>query len=322
MNKEKSTFLAGCILLMFFFSGIGSNLEVSHFNAKSQLNLSPKNSSDYVSLSYCIFYDIEDENPNSDDFQLYLQINGTNLLYENGTIQYQLSKPIDNEKVIDKLAFLFGDEHTDFFTDYQDEDSLITEFSYRKEHLPDSGSNFSNATYTMFWINSSDRPTNFLHDFQQIPFLKVSDPVMLTLRKDHPYVAAPIWSPEIQDLRKHQQILPTYYLTLNLNGEITLKLYYDMMWSILLRSEMEYVNPNDESRIFIRIYLDSSSLELIYEDENPYWLEYRRQLLIYGGIGGGAVIFGNIAAFLIIRKKKKGISNKKVDSAQDLLDRI
>lgn len=324
-SKIRSSILFLALFSLSLISGLFFNhLLDSSSLSTIQSGFYPKGSSSEVSLSYGISYDIQDDKPDSDEFFLFLNINGTNLIYENGTIAYQLSKTIDNEKVISKLSLLFGEEQTEFFSNYQDEDTLKTRFSYRREQTYESNANFStNATYTIFWLNSSDRPANFLHDFQQIPFLRVSDPVMLTLRKEHPYVAAPYWSPELRDLRKNQPILPSYHLYLNLNDEINLKMYYDMTWSVLLRAEMEYINPDDESnRYNIRIYLDSSSLPLVYEEENPYWLEYRQQLLIFGGIGGGLVIFGVLTTTIILNKKRRKKSDHKVEKAQNLLDRI
>ncbi|WP_457559321.1 hypothetical protein [Candidatus Harpocratesius sp.] len=262
-----------------------------------------------VSLSYNVYYEINDETKDSDEFLISMQINGTNLMYENGTIQYRLSKKILNPTVINALSFIFGEEQAGFLANNENNVSLLTQFSYRRERLNDANSNQNftiNSTYTIFWLNSSDRPTNFLHDYQQIPFFQVSDPIMFTLRKDHPEVASPKFSPDIRDLRKNNPILPTYYLTLNLNNQISVKLYYDMTWSLLLRAEVQYVNPNDESNsYFIRLYLESSSLPFAFSENNPYREEYIQNLTIVLSITGSIMVIVTFIGILIYQNRKK-----------------
>ncbi|MCF2139545.1 MAG: hypothetical protein K9W44_05770 [Candidatus Lokiarchaeota archaeon] len=312
-NFRKYTLISISYILLFLavapnFYYINCEITPNSYNTLIPHIQPSQQSNQIVSLSYNVYYEIHDETKESDEFLISMLINGTNLIYENGTIQYRLSKPILNPTVVNALSFIFGEEQAGFLANNENNLSLLTEFSYRRERLNDVNSNQDftiNSTYTIFWLNSSDRPTNFLHDYQQIPFFQVSGPIMFTLRKDHPDVASPKWSPDIRDLRKNNPILPTYYLTLNLNNQITVKLYYDMTWSLLLRAEVQYVNPNDESNTyFIRMYLESSSLPFTFSDSNPYREEYLKNLTIVLSIIGSIIVIATSIGFLMYRNRK------------------
>ncbi|MHA1521965.1 MAG: hypothetical protein ACTSRK_17450, partial [Promethearchaeota archaeon] len=199
---------------------------------------------DEVSLSYSFIYMIQEDSKETESLNLDLTIIGDELLYGNGTIRYRISDNIDNEDILEILALVFNPDQVAYFENHEPEDFFETTFSYRRENYHNDPTDFTdNASYTVFWLNSSDQSENFLRDFQQIPYFAVSDPFKMTIQKTRPVVASPEWSSESKDLAKNVSILETYYLSLNFDSNLRVKLYYDLTWSLLLRAEFDYINP-------------------------------------------------------------------------------
>ncbi|MHA1522398.1 MAG: hypothetical protein ACTSRK_19690, partial [Promethearchaeota archaeon] len=123
-------------------------------------------------------------------------------------------------------------------------------------------------------------------------------------------------------------ILETYYLSLNFDSNLRVKLYYDLTWSLLLRAEFDYINPDDESNYYsILLTLDSSNLALEYMLENPYWEARLATIKKFLIIGGGLLVVGFPLVILVMKRRKdekfrppKDTSSK--PSSSSLLDRI
>lgn len=280
---------------------------------------------DTVLSSYNIYYEIQNGSKSSDELSLDMNITGSDLFYENGTILYQLSKNLDNPTILNALSLVFNEEQISFFENHSRDESFQTSFSYRREAYGSENIDFdNNSYYSLFWLNSSDRPANYLRSLQKIPFLDVQDPIQLTLQPEHPDVASPNWSPESRDLARNVPILATYYLYLNYNNLIRLKLYYDMTWSQLLRAEIDYTNENDEAITYsIRISLESTSLSLNFADTNPYWEARKQTIQLTLLIGGGSLIVISPIVVLVFRKMRKRHATTSQKSKSDsILDRI
>ncbi|MHA1673367.1 MAG: hypothetical protein ACTSYI_07045 [Promethearchaeota archaeon] len=310
--------------------------QISYLNPlfASSAGVGPTNAilsqSDEISLSYSFSYTIQENTTETDSLTLDLTILGDDLLYGNGSIRYRLSDNIENEDLLEVLGLVFNPDQVEYFEDHDLEDYFETYFSYRRENYRNDPTDFAdNASYTLFWLNSSDQSANFLRDFQQIPYFAVSDPFTLTLQKTHPAVASPNWSPESEDLAKNVPIVESYYLFLNLDNNLRIKLYYDLTWSLLLRAEFDYINPNDESYFYsILLTLDSSSLELDYLAENPYWEARLATVKTFLFIGGGILVICIPLVIFILRRRKEKLSRSPKDgstpssSSPSLLDRI
>ncbi len=331
--QRKSSFrILTMVILIGLFVPMPQSAYLNSLSTSS-MDILPTNTiqaqNDELSLSYSFSYTIQENTTETNSLTLDLAIMGDDLMYGNGSIRYRLSDNIENEDLLEVLALVFNPDQVEYFEDHDPEDYFETYFSYRRENYRNDPTDFTdNASYTLFWLNSSDQSANFLRDFQQIPYFAVSDPFTLTLQKTRPAVASPNWSPESGDLAKNVPILETYYLFLNLDSNLRVKLYYDLTWSLLLRAEFDYINPKDESYFYsILLTLDSSSLELDYLAENSYWEARLATIKTSIFIGGGILVIGiPLVIFILKRRKEKSHSSPKDSSSSSsspsLLDRI
>lgn len=278
--------------------------------------LEPYSSKDALTnLNYSINYYYESSSDiYYDDIRLILYINGTENIYGNGTIQYYLPEQnITDPFILDKLNLIFSEEQIAYFENHSSSEAYLTYFRQRNETAnPNPLSNFNeNAQYVAFWINSSQNGENYLRPRRIIKFFDVQSPFNLVIREENPLLSEKSWTNENSDLRQPVRLLETYYLTFFSNG-ISIQMYYDKTHAILLRAEIEII---DEETLFqLDFTLQGTNLPLAFQEENPYWISFRNNLIIGSSIG--IVVIVSTLYFILMKKKTGKIQNQK------LLDQI
>ncbi|MHA1562917.1 MAG: hypothetical protein ACTSPA_12420 [Promethearchaeota archaeon] len=243
---------------------------------------------DYIEMNYYIEYEIVKNGvKNKDSIPLKLIVNGTEDIYENGTISYYIGKNVTDDTVLQLLSNVFIDSQMNFFKNHNIEESYQTFFSYRREALSNNISAFlTNASYSLFWI-----------------FLGIND--------ENRIISDKTWSDEKSELSKNVRILNSFYLKANFNNEQIINLYYDKTWTILLRGKFENYDSTEDKYI-LDIKLVDSNLDLDFLPDNPFWDVRLRNLLIFIPLSS---VVGVIIAITFIKKSR---NQKK----EDILDKI
>jgi len=321
MKKGNKFLIYFTLFLMIFQSSI---LSLHFFTSNSDngkslssSDISPLPGSainlDYIEMNYSIDYEIvKDGVKSKDSIPLKLIVNGTEDLYENGTISYYIGKNVTDETVLQLLSNVFIDTQMNFFKNHNLEESYQTFFSYRREAFSNNISGFlTNSSYTLFWINTTGNKVGYLKLYRSIPFLNVVDPFSLGIFDENRIIANKTWSDEKSEISKNVRILNSFYLRANFNNEQLVNLYYDKTWTILLRGKFESYDSTEDKYI-LDIKLVNSNLELDFLPDNPYWDARLRNLLIIIPLSGVACI---IIVFMLIKKSR---NQKK----EDILDKI
>lgn len=285
-------------------------------NNTNPATLLPQSSNgNLINLNYTIDYYYETSSKvYDDDVNLILYINGTQQLYENGTIHYYLPEQnITDSFILDKLSLIFSEEQIDYFENHTSNQFYTTYFRQRNEtNEPNPVSNFNNnAQYIAFWINSSQNDENYLRARRIIKFFNVQDPFNLVIRDDTPLLSENSWSNDNSDLRRPVKLLEAYYLTFFSNG-VSIQMYYDKENAILLRAKIEITDENSTFRLDFS--LKGTSLPLDFQEDNPYWINFRNQMLIGSSIG--IIVLGT--SFYFFRSKMEKSQKQK----EKLLDQI
>ena len=304
-------FQSSIISLHFFTSNI-KNGEMLSPSIKSPL---PSSGSDldYIEMNYSIEYEIvKNGHESKDTIPVTLVINGTDDLYENGTISYYIGKNVTDETVLQLLSNVFIENQMNFFQNHLIEESFQTFFSYRREAMTNNISEFiTNARYTIFWLNTTGNKADYLRLYRNIPFLYVLDPFSLSIFDENRIIADKTWSDENSEIAKNVNILNSFYLRANFNNEQIVNLYYDKTWTILLRGKFENYDSTEDKYI-LDIKLVDSNLDLDFLPDNPFWDIRLRNLLIFIPLSS---IVGVIIAITFIKKSR---NQKK----EDILDKI
>jgi len=321
MKKGKKFLVYFTLFLMIFQSSILSlHFFTSNFNYGKAIlssNNSPLSGSgsnlNYIEMNYCIEYEIVKNGVKSkDSIPLKLIVNGTEDLYENGTISYYIGKNVTDETVLQLLSNVFIDSQMNFFKNHNIEESYQTFFSYRREALSNNISAFlTNASYSLFWINTTGNKDGYLSLYRSIPFLDVDDPFFLGINDENRIISDKTWSDEKSELSKNVRILNSFYLKANFNNEQIINLYYDKTWTILLRGKFENYDSTEDKYI-LDIKLVDSNLDLDFLPDNPFWDVRLRNLLIFIPLSS---VVGVIIAITFIKKSR---NQKK----EDILDKI
>jgi len=304
-------FQSSILPLYFFTSKIDNRQDLS----PSIKSLIPRSGSnlDYIEMNYSVEYEIEKNGHKiKDKIPMTLFINGTDDLYENGTISYFIGKNITDETVLQLLSNVFIKNQLDFFQNHLLEDHFQTFFSYRRESMTNNLTEFlTNASFTLFWLNTTGHYDGYLKLYRKVQFLNVVNPFSLGIKDENRIIADKTWSDENSEISKNVRILNSFYLRANFDNEQIINLYYDKTWTILLRGKFENYDSAVDKYI-LDIKLLDSNLDLDFLPENPYWDLRLRNLLIFIPISSVACI---IIVFLLIKKSR---NQKK----EDILDKI
>ena len=304
-------FQSSILSLQFFTSNIVNGKSLSS-SIKTPLPGSGSNL-DYIEMNYSIDYEIVKNGVKSKDtIPLRLNVNGTEDLYENGTISYFIGKNVTDETVLQLLSNVFIDNQINFFKNHHIEESFQTFFSYRREAMNNNLSEFlTNASYTLFWLNTTGHKAEYLKQYRSIQFLNVVDPFLLAIFDENRIISEKTWSDEKSEISKNVRLLNSFYLRANFNDEQIINLYYDKTWTILLIGSFENYDSTGDKYI-LDIKLVDSNLELDFLPDNPYWNVRLRNLLIIIPISSVGSI---IIVFMFIKKSR---NQKK----EDILDKI
>jgi len=266
-----------------------------------------------IEMNYCIEYEIVKNGQKiKDTIPITLNINGTDDLYENGTISYYIGKNVTDETVLQLLSNVFIENQMNFFQNHLIEESFQTFFSYRREAMGNNISEFlTNARYTIFWLNTTGNKAEYLKLYRNIQFLNVLDPFSLYIFDENRIIADKTWSDEKSEISKNVNILNSFYLRANYDSDKIINLYYDKTWTILLRGKFENYDSTEDQYI-LDIKLVDSNLDLDFLPENPYWDLRLRNLLIIIPISSVA---GIIIVFMLIKKSR-------IQKKEDILDKI
>ena len=304
-------FQSTILSLHFFTSDI--NIEKTLTSSiKSPLSSSGSNF-DIIEMNYSIEYEIVKNGVKSKDtIPIMLYINGTDDLYENGTISYYIGKNITDKTVLQLLSNVFIDAQINFFQNHGIEESFQTFFSYRREAMSDNISEFlTSASYTLFWLNTTGYKEGYLKLYRSIPFLDVNHSFNMSIKDDNRIIAEKTWSDEKSEISKNVKILNSFYLRANFNNEQIINLYYDKTWTILLRGKFENYDSTGDKYI-LEVKLVDSNLELDFLPDNPYWDVRLRNLLIIIPLSS---VVGIIIVFMLIKKSR-------FQKKEDILDKI
>jgi len=294
----------------YFTSNIISGKALTS-SIKTPLSIT-ENNLDNIEMNYNITYEIVKNGlENKDTIPILLSINGTNDLYENGTISYYIGKNITDEIVLDLLSEVFIENQIDFFQNHGIEESFQTFFSYRREAMSNNLSEFlTNASYTIFWLNNSGNEAGYLKESKSVKFLDVDSPRRLSIFDENRTITENTWSDEKSELSKNVRVLNSFYLKADLNSETIINLYFDKTWTILLRGKIEIYDSNDDKYI-LEIKLVDTNLDLDFLPDNPFWRK-RLSLFIIIPLTSVASI---IIVYMLIKKSR-------IQKKEDILDKI
>ncbi len=169
----------------------------------------------------------------------------------------------------------------------------------------------TNASYTLFWLNTTGHKAEYLKQYRSIQFLNVVDPFFLAIFDENRIISEKTWSDEKLEISKNVRLLNSFYLSKNFNDEQIINLYYDKTWTILLRGSFESYDSTGDKYI-LDIKLVDSNLELDFLPDNPYWNIRLRNLLIIIPISS---VGGIIIVFMFIKKSR-------IQKKEDILDKI
>ena len=268
---------------------------------------------DYIKMNYSVEYEIE-KNGHSikDTIPMSLYINGTDDLYENGTISYYIGKNVTDETVLQLLSNVFIDNQLDFFQNHSLDEPFQTYFSYRRESMTNNLTEFlTNASFTLFWLNTTGHYAGYIKLYRKIQFLNVDNPFSLGIDDDSRIIADKTWSDKKSEISKNVRILNSFYLSANFDDEQIINLYYDKTWTILLRGTFENYDSSVDNYI-LDIKLVDTNLELDFLPDNPYWVTRLRNLLIIIPLSSVASV---IIVFMLIKKTR-------IQRKEDILDKI
>ncbi len=314
MKKRNKYLIYITLFLMIFQSSILTlHYFTSHINYEKSPLPSLGSNLDYIEMDYSINYEIVKNGYKSKDtIPLMLIVNGTDYLYENGTISYYVGKNVTDETVLELLSEVFIDEQINFFQNHSIEESFQTFFSYRREALNDNLSEFlTNASYTIFWLNTTGNKGGYLKQYKNIEFLNVIDPILLGIYEENKIIAEKTWSDEKSEISKNVRILKSFYLRANFNNERIINLYFDKTWTILLRGKIEIYDSNDDKYI-LEIKLVDSNLDLDFLPDNPYWEVRLRNLIII-------ILLSSVVCIIIVYML---IKKSQIHKKEDILDKI
>jgi len=304
-------FQSSIISLHFFTSNI-KNGEILSPSIKTPL---PSSGSDldYIEMNYSIEYEIvKNGHESKDTIPVTLVINGTDDLYENGTISYYIGKNVTDETVLQLLSNVFIENQMNFFQNHLIDESFKTFFSYRREAMSNNITELlTNARYTIFWLNTTGNKEGYIKLYRNIPFLDVVDPFSLGIFDENRIIADKTWSDENSEISKNVKILNSFYLKANFNNEQMINLYYDKTWTILLRGKFENYDSTKDKYI-LDIKLVDSNLDLVFLPDNPFWDARLRNMLIFIPLSSVACI---IIVFMLIKKSR-------IQKKEDILDKI
>ena len=165
MKKVNKFLIYSTLFLIIFQSSILTlHYFTSHINYEKTPLSSLGGDLNYIEMNYSINYEIvKNGDKNKDMIPLMLKINGTDNLYENGTISYYIGKNVTDETVLELLSNVFIGNQMEFFQNHQIEESFQTFFSYRREAMSDNLSEFlTNASYTIFWLNNTGHKAGYI----------------------------------------------------------------------------------------------------------------------------------------------------------------
>ena len=304
-------FQSSILSLQFFTSSIDNGKSLSS-SIMTPLSGSGSNL-DYIEMNYTIDYEIVKNGVKSKDtIPLRLIVNGTEDLYENGTISYFIGKNVTDEIVLELLSNVFIDNQINFFKNHHIEESFQTFFSYRREAMSNNLSEIlTNASFTLFWLNTTGHKAGYLKQYRNIQFLNVVDPFLLSIFDENRIISEKTWSDKKAEISKNVRILNSFYLRANFNDEQIVNLYYDKTWTILLRGSFENYDSTGDKYI-LDIKLVDSNLNLDFLPDNPYWDARLRNLLIFIPLSSVACI---IIVFMFIKKSR-------IQKKEDILDKI
>ena len=321
MKRRNKILIYFTLILMIFQSSIlplqFSTSKIDNRKIISPLTKTPLpgagSNLDYIEMNYSVEYEIiKNGHKIKDTIPITLRINGTDDLYENGTISYYIGKNITDETVLQLLSNVFIDKQINYFQNHQIDETFQTFFSYRREAMINNISEFlTNASFTIFWLNTTGHDTGYLKLYRKILFLNVVNPFSLGIFDESRIIAEKTWSDEKSEISKNVRILNTFYLRANYNQEQIINLYYDKTWTMLLRGTFENYDST-EGKYILDIKLVDSNLDLDFLPNNPYWDVRLRNLLIIIPLSSVA---GIIIVYIIIKKSR----NK---SKEDILDKI
>ena len=300
------------ILLPWAFNQSERDHSFTISNPKGNLT----NDLDFVELNYELNYRYVTQTETFEEIILLkMEIQGTQLMYENGTISYYLPENnITDTTLLDQLSLFFDEGHINYFSSHNSSEAYISYFRQRNEtDLTPTHDNFNyEARYTAFWIKSIETTPNDLQPSRTIIFSDVTNPFRLVISDKNPSVAESSWSDAQHDLARPVRIISTHLLSLKLN-DVDLKLYYDKTFGILLRASV-IAQDGDSEQLDLDFRLISTNLELVFQEDNPYWNTLLRNLIIgvVSSIGGVAIIITGIKYFTKQGKGKK----------QQMLDQI
>ncbi len=311
----KILLLSGCIctiLSSFFFS-----LPLIPLVNSIPQSQSGTNSYDLTLLNYSLdYYYKDDEKIYDESIKFNLKVNGTDRIYENGTIQYFLPDGnITDSTLLEKLELIFTVEQIEYFSNHSQNEYYQTYFQQRNETTNiEPLSNFNDeAQYLVFWLNSTENGPNYLRSYRIIRFFDVKHPFNLAIDDEFPQLAAGSWDGDKSDLRRPVEIINTYHLYIESNG-VTIDLYYDQKYAILLHAKIRYSADKEEFSLDLRLAENNLSLDLL--SDNPHWIKFRNQLII-GTSTGIVVILGGI---FVLRKKLQNLEKK--PKKKSILDQI
>ncbi|QEE14366.1 hypothetical protein DSAG12_00179 [Promethearchaeum syntrophicum] len=321
-KKKGNKFLFHFILILIIFQSsiLPLNLFIINIDRRKILSRSiqtPSSSSvnnlEIIQMNYSVDYEIVKNGKKTENtIPIMLYINGTENLYENGTISYYIGKNVTDETVLQLLANVFIEEQMNFFQNHQINEPFQTFFSYRREAMANNLSNFlTEASYTLFWLNTSGNNAGYLKQYRNIQFLNVVDPFLLGIYDENRIISEETWSDKKSDISKNVRILNSFYLRANYNNEQIINLHYDKTWTVLLRGKFENYD-SDEDKYILDIKLVDSNLNLNYLPDNPYWDVRLRNFLIIAPLSSVGSI---IVVFKIIKKSR-------IQKKEDILDKI
>ena len=317
--KTKTNYNRSTIILIFIIIQIFSPPNQPKLVQNNQILensvVTPKHAQEnIIQLKYELSYEITYRTGNmiKDSLDLSLLITGNNLFYENGTIKYYLNKNVTNPQILQAFSLIFDPNYVSYIENHSSEEYIMNFFSNRREASENNEEAFQNGYYTLFWLNHTS--TGNLAGPLNIPFLEVNDSINLVMQKELKTIAENSWSNAEDDLEKNVRLIDAFYILQNINiGEkYYLKMYYDEKFGSLL-GLTAYGETEELSSYNIQIDLVETTLDLDFQDFNPYWEARLQTILTY------VIVIGICVSLILFNILKKRNQEKK---HHELLDNI
>ena len=252
------------------------------------------------------------------NFNFSMTVNGTDQLYENGTIDYHAEQNITDEVILSKLETTFSSAHINYFRNHTENETLRTHFSYRKEYFAenftfDTADDFV-GSYIIFWLNTTGKTIADFEPNSQFPFGNKLPYTNLYIKDG--YITDLVYG--TWDYIQPGLGIAPYQIRAPDNS---INLFFDKRWTVLLFANIDYEDANSD-KYFIDIGLlypdkqankdtyDPDKIDDIDPEEIKEQMDFRNSFII---LITGVALF----TFVLTETLQNPQKNKKFISKKD-----